>query len=73
MPLVAVSDVYMCCFFLKLVDVERAELYLCVLTQLAIMYNSTPQHINKIQQTYFPKLIKYSLKVLKEPSQQVLK
>ncbi|XP_062286493.1 probable methyltransferase TARBP1 [Scomber scombrus] len=55
----------------ELVDVERAELYLCVLTQLAIMYNSTPLHINKIQQTYLPKLIKYSLKVLKEPSQQV--
>ncbi|XP_042288717.1 probable methyltransferase TARBP1 [Thunnus maccoyii] len=55
----------------ELVDVERAELYLCVLTQLVVMYSSTPQHHSEIQQTYFPKLIRYSLKVLQEPSQQI--
>ncbi|XP_034754517.1 probable methyltransferase TARBP1 isoform X1 [Etheostoma cragini] len=56
----------------ELFDVERAELYLCVLRQLVIMYSSTPQHRTKIQQTYFPKLIRHSLKVLQEPSQQIL-
>ncbi|XP_044070837.1 probable methyltransferase TARBP1 [Siniperca chuatsi] len=55
----------------ELCDVERAELYLCVLRQLVVMYSSTPQCHNKIQQTYFPKLIKYSLKVLQERSQQI--
>lgn len=74
-PLVASSDVCMfccCCFFFEqLFDVERAELYLCVLRQLVVMYSSAPQHRNKIQQTYFPKLIKHSLNVLQEPSQQV--
>ncbi|XP_045927409.1 probable methyltransferase TARBP1 isoform X2 [Micropterus dolomieu] len=54
----------------ELCDVERAELYLCVLRQLVVMYNSTPQHHSKIQQTYFPKLIKYSIKVLQDPSQE---
>ncbi|XP_029305758.1 probable methyltransferase TARBP1 [Cottoperca gobio] len=55
----------------ELFDVERAELYLCVVRQLVVMYSSAPQHHSKIQQTYFPKLIKYSLKVLQEPSQQI--
>lgn len=73
-PLAASSDVCVFCFFCvvpQLFDVERAELYLCVLRQLVVIYSSTPQHHNTIQQTYFPKLIKYSLKVLQEPSQQV--
>ncbi|XP_076599642.1 tRNA (guanosine(18)-2'-O)-methyltransferase TARBP1 isoform X1 [Chaetodon auriga] len=55
----------------ELFDVERAELYLCVLRQLVVMYSSAPQHHNKIQQTYFPKLIQHSLRVLQEPSLQV--
>ncbi|XP_059215853.1 probable methyltransferase TARBP1 [Centropristis striata] len=55
----------------ELFDVERAELYLCVLRQLVVMYSSTLQHHSTIQQTYFPKLIKFSLKVLQEPSQQI--
>ncbi|XP_054455903.1 probable methyltransferase TARBP1 [Anoplopoma fimbria] len=55
----------------ELFDVERAELYLCVLRQMVVLYSSTPQHHSKIQQTYFPKLIKYSLKVLQEPAQQI--
>ncbi|XP_062422564.1 probable methyltransferase TARBP1 isoform X2 [Pungitius pungitius] len=52
-------------------DVERAELYLCVLRQMVVLYKSTPQHHSKTQQTYFPKLIKCSLKVLQEPNQQI--
>lgn len=69
----------MCFFFFfffnsyKLFDVERAELYLCVLRQLAVMYSSSPQHRSKMQQIYFPKLVKHSLEVLQEPSQQVQK
>ncbi|KAK5853887.1 hypothetical protein PBY51_015007 [Eleginops maclovinus] len=55
----------------ELVDVERAELYLCVLRRLVVMYKFTPQHHSNIQQNYFPKLIKYSLKVLQEPHQQI--
>ncbi|XP_033957335.1 probable methyltransferase TARBP1 isoform X1 [Pseudochaenichthys georgianus] len=55
----------------ELVDVERAELYLCVLRQLVVMYKSTPQHHSNIQQNYFPKLIKNCLKVLQEPHQQI--
>nr|XP_057914921.1 probable methyltransferase TARBP1 isoform X2 [Doryrhamphus excisus] len=48
----------------ELFDVERAELYLCVLKQQAI-------HSSKLQQGSFPKLIKYSLGILQEPSQQI--
>ncbi|XP_041646192.1 probable methyltransferase TARBP1 [Cheilinus undulatus] len=55
----------------ELFDVERAELYLCVLRQLVLVCSSAPQQLNKIQQTYFPKLIRYSLKVLQEPSQEI--
>lgn len=44
---------------------ERAELYLCVLRQLVLACH------NKIQPTTFPKLIKHSLAVLQEPTQQV--
>lgn len=58
-------------FFLQLFDVERAEMYLTVLRQLVVMYRSTPQHRNKLQRNDIPKLVKYSLKVLQEPSQQV--
>uniref|UniRef100_A0A3B4VRX7 tRNA (guanosine(18)-2'-O)-methyltransferase TARBP1 n=1 Tax=Seriola dumerili TaxID=41447 RepID=A0A3B4VRX7_SERDU len=55
----------------ELFDVERAELYLGVLKQLVVMYSSTPQRLSKIQQNDFPKLIKHSVRVLQEPSQQV--
>ncbi|XP_070697554.1 probable methyltransferase TARBP1 [Pempheris klunzingeri] len=55
----------------ELFDVERAELYLCVLRQLVVTYGSTPQHHSNVQQTCFPKLTTYSLKVLQEPSQQI--
>lgn len=58
-------------FFLQLFDVERAEMYLSVLRQLVVMYRSTPQYHNKLQRNDIPKLVKYSLKVLQEPSQQV--
>ncbi|XP_076022350.1 tRNA (guanosine(18)-2'-O)-methyltransferase TARBP1 [Genypterus blacodes] len=55
----------------ELCDMERAELYLCVLRQLVVMYASVPQHHSKLQQAYFPKLIKYSLKILQDLSQQI--
>uniref|UniRef100_A0A3Q3IHR2 tRNA (guanosine(18)-2'-O)-methyltransferase TARBP1 n=1 Tax=Monopterus albus TaxID=43700 RepID=A0A3Q3IHR2_MONAL len=55
----------------ELFDVERAELYLSVLRQLVVMYSSTPLYRNKIQHYYFPKLIKHSLKILQESSEQV--
>ncbi|XP_071336998.1 probable methyltransferase TARBP1 [Trachinotus anak] len=55
----------------ELFDVERAELYLDVLRQLTVIYSSAPQSHGKIQQNDFPKLIKHSVKVLQEPSQQV--
>lgn len=61
----------MCSFYLQLFDVERAELYLCVLRQLVVMYSSVPQHRKTVRQTYFPKLINHSLEVLQEPKQQV--
>lgn len=44
---------------------ERAELYLCVLRQLVLTC------CDKIQPTTFLKLIKHSLAVLQEPTQQV--
>ncbi|CAJ1067470.1 probable methyltransferase TARBP1 [Xyrichtys novacula] len=55
----------------ELFDVERAELYLSVLRQLVLLCDSASQHQNKIQKTYFPRLIKNSLKVLQEPSQEI--
>ncbi|XP_029926861.1 probable methyltransferase TARBP1 [Myripristis murdjan] len=55
----------------ELFDVERAELYLSVLRQLVVMYSSIPEHHSKMQQTYFPKLIRNSLKILQEPSPQI--
>ncbi|XP_061601001.1 probable methyltransferase TARBP1 [Cololabis saira] len=55
----------------ELYDVERAELYLCVLRQLAVMCRSSLQHCNKVQQNVLPKLIKYALSVLQEPAQQI--
>ncbi|XP_069000980.1 probable methyltransferase TARBP1 [Embiotoca jacksoni] len=55
----------------ELFDVERAELYLCVLRQLVVMGSSTPQHHNKVEQNGFLKLIKYSLTVLQEPNQPI--
>ncbi|XP_041866764.1 probable methyltransferase TARBP1 [Melanotaenia boesemani] len=55
----------------ELFDVERAELYLCVLRQIAVMCSSASLHCIKIQPSGFPKLIKYGLTVLQEPSQQI--
>ncbi|KAJ0066732.1 hypothetical protein NL108_002366, partial [Boleophthalmus pectinirostris] len=54
----------------ELFDIERANMYLCVLKQLVVICKSIPQHHSKIQQTYFPKLISFNLKILAEPSQQ---
>uniref|UniRef100_M4A575 TAR (HIV-1) RNA binding protein 1 n=2 Tax=Xiphophorus maculatus TaxID=8083 RepID=M4A575_XIPMA len=55
----------------ELFDVERAELYLCVLRQLVVMCSSSSRCPKNIQQFAFPRLIKYSLSVLLEPTQQV--
>ncbi|XP_061814848.1 probable methyltransferase TARBP1 [Nerophis lumbriciformis] len=48
----------------ELFDLERADLYLDVLKQLAI-------HTSNIQQGSFPKLIKFSLSILQKPTQQI--
>ncbi|XP_077352092.1 tRNA (guanosine(18)-2'-O)-methyltransferase TARBP1 isoform X2 [Festucalex cinctus] len=53
----------LCGELLELCDMERAELYLCVLKQLSM-------HSSTIQQASFCKLIKYSLIILQEPTQQ---
>ncbi|XP_077438327.1 tRNA (guanosine(18)-2'-O)-methyltransferase TARBP1 isoform X2 [Vanacampus margaritifer] len=53
----------LCGELLELCDVERAELYLCVLKQLSM-------HSSTIQQASFPKLVKYSLSILQGPTQQ---
>ncbi|KAM6916473.1 putative methyltransferase TARBP1 [Xenentodon cancila] len=55
----------------ELYDVERAELYLCVLRHLVVTCSSSLQHCSKIQQNGFPKLIKYGLSVLQEPTPQI--
>ncbi|KAG7512411.1 putative methyltransferase TARBP1 [Solea senegalensis] len=55
----------------ELFDVERAELYLSVLSQLLASYSSTPHLHIKVQQNNFPKLIKHNLTVLQESSQQI--
>uniref|UniRef100_A0A673BUD3 tRNA (guanosine(18)-2'-O)-methyltransferase TARBP1 n=1 Tax=Sphaeramia orbicularis TaxID=375764 RepID=A0A673BUD3_9TELE len=46
----------------ELFDIERAELYLCVLKQLAVMSRSTLQHHSNTEQAYFQKLIRFNLK-----------
>ncbi|XP_057705003.1 probable methyltransferase TARBP1 [Corythoichthys intestinalis] len=48
----------------ELCDIERAELYLCVLKQLAM-------HSSASQQDSFTKVIKYSLRILQEPTQEI--
>ncbi|KAM9808627.1 probable methyltransferase TARBP1 isoform X2 [Syngnathus typhle] len=53
----------LCGELLELCDMERAELYLCVLKQLSM-------HTSTIQPSCFPRLIKYSLSILQEPTQQ---
>ncbi|XP_055083217.1 probable methyltransferase TARBP1 [Periophthalmus magnuspinnatus] len=54
----------------ELFDIERADMYMCVLKQLVLICRSIPQHHSKIQNTYFPKLISCNLKILTEPSQE---
>ncbi|XP_015256736.1 PREDICTED: probable methyltransferase TARBP1, partial [Cyprinodon variegatus] len=55
----------------ELFDVERADLYLCVLKQLAALSSSLPHGSKNIHQYASPKLIMYSLSVLKKPTQQI--
>uniref|UniRef100_A0A3Q2QDF8 TAR (HIV-1) RNA binding protein 1 n=1 Tax=Fundulus heteroclitus TaxID=8078 RepID=A0A3Q2QDF8_FUNHE len=57
----------------EIVDVERADLYLCVLRQLAVLCSSPSRCSRNIQHYACPKLIKHSLSVLLEPTQQVSK
>ncbi|XP_077585684.1 tRNA (guanosine(18)-2'-O)-methyltransferase TARBP1 [Stigmatopora nigra] len=54
----------LCGELLELCDLERAELYLCVLKQLAI-------HNSAIQQNSFTKLLKYSLSIVQEPTPKI--
>ncbi|MEQ2212962.1 hypothetical protein XENOCAPTIV_007457, partial [Xenoophorus captivus] len=69
-PLVTNSDVCICFFLWQLFDIERAELYLSVLRQLVVMCSSLSGCSKNIQQYAFPKLIKYSLSCLLEPTHQ---
>ncbi|KAK5610989.1 hypothetical protein CRENBAI_023524 [Crenichthys baileyi] len=55
----------------ELFDIKRAELYLSVLRQLVVMCGSPSRCSKNIQQYAFPKLIKYSLSGLLEPTQQI--
>ncbi|XP_023819046.1 probable methyltransferase TARBP1 [Oryzias latipes] len=55
----------------ELCDVERADLYLCVLRQLVVVCRSSSQHHNKIHQIVFPKLIKFGLTALKNQTHRV--
>ncbi|XP_034040576.1 probable methyltransferase TARBP1 isoform X2 [Thalassophryne amazonica] len=55
----------------ELFDVERAKLYLCVLRQLSLVQDCTPQCRQKHQDAYFSKLIKCSLRILQESNQQI--
>ncbi|XP_035982429.1 LOW QUALITY PROTEIN: probable methyltransferase TARBP1 [Fundulus heteroclitus] len=55
----------------EIFDVERADLYLCVLRQLAVLCSSPSRCSRNIQHYACPKLIKYSLSVLLEPTQQI--
>ncbi|XP_029962823.1 probable methyltransferase TARBP1 isoform X1 [Salarias fasciatus] len=56
---------------LQLFDIERAQLYLSVLTQLAVTFGSTTQQRNEALNSGFSKLIKSSLRLLREPGPQV--
>lgn len=69
-PILAFISRQLCGQLQELFDIERADMYMCVLKQLVVLYRSVPQHHSQIQQNYFPKLIRYNLKILAEPSQQ---
>ncbi|XP_024153483.1 probable methyltransferase TARBP1 isoform X2 [Oryzias melastigma] len=55
----------------ELCDVERADLYLCVLRQLVVVCSSSSQHCSKMHQIAFPKLIKFGLTALQNQTQRV--
>ncbi|CAL8257518.1 unnamed protein product [Lota lota] len=61
----------LCSELQELSDVDRAELYLCVLRQLVLLYGALPQYSSNMQRTYFPKLVQVSLEVLLNTMQQV--
>ncbi|XP_072292360.1 probable methyltransferase TARBP1 isoform X2 [Eucyclogobius newberryi] len=54
----------------ELFDIERADMYMCVLKQLVVICRLRPQQHSNIQRTYFPKLLSFNIKTLAEPSQQ---
>ncbi|KAJ3610104.1 hypothetical protein NHX12_022198 [Muraenolepis orangiensis] len=55
----------------ELWDVARAELYLCVLRQLVLWYDTVPRYSHNMHQTCIPKLVQVSLDVLRNTTPQV--
>lgn len=49
---------------LQLCDVERAELYLSVLKEVVLMYSVLEWNHSKVQEAYFPRLLRYVLRIL---------
>uniref|UniRef100_A0A8K9WXC5 tRNA (guanosine(18)-2'-O)-methyltransferase TARBP1 n=1 Tax=Oncorhynchus mykiss TaxID=8022 RepID=A0A8K9WXC5_ONCMY len=52
----------------ELCDVERAELYLSVLKEVVLMYSVLEWNHSKVQEAYFPRLLRYVLRTLEIPS-----
>uniref|UniRef100_A0A8C7KB89 tRNA (guanosine(18)-2'-O)-methyltransferase TARBP1 n=1 Tax=Oncorhynchus kisutch TaxID=8019 RepID=A0A8C7KB89_ONCKI len=52
----------------ELCDVERAELYLSVLKEAVLMYSVLEWNHSKVQEAYFPRLLRYVLRTLEIPS-----
>ncbi|XP_045556996.1 probable methyltransferase TARBP1 isoform X2 [Salmo salar] len=48
----------------ELCDVERAELYLSVLKEVVLMYSVLEWNHSKVQEAYFPRLLRYVLRIL---------
>uniref|UniRef100_A0A8K9WZ18 tRNA (guanosine(18)-2'-O)-methyltransferase TARBP1 n=1 Tax=Oncorhynchus mykiss TaxID=8022 RepID=A0A8K9WZ18_ONCMY len=48
----------------ELCDVERAELYLSVLKEVVLMYSVLEWNHSKVQEAYFPRLLRYVLRTL---------
>ncbi|XP_063048318.1 probable methyltransferase TARBP1 [Engraulis encrasicolus] len=52
-------------------DVERADLYLCVLRELMLEFGSVAWYRGNLEHSFLPALSATSLRILKEPSEQV--
>nr|XP_023997387.1 probable methyltransferase TARBP1 [Salvelinus alpinus]XP_023997388.1 probable methyltransferase TARBP1 [Salvelinus alpinus] len=48
----------------ELCDIERAELYLSVLKEVVLMYSVLEWNHSKVQEAYFPRLLRYVLRTL---------